>query len=45
MHNMFYNCYTLENIDLSFVDTKNVTDMSFMFYNCYNFKNFKFNIF
>lgn len=32
---MFYNCgYNLKEIDLSGLDTKNVTDMSNMFYGC-----------
>ena len=31
---MFYDCVNIINIDLSFFDYKNVTDMSYMFYAC-----------
>ena len=31
---MFYNCESLESIDLSSFNTNNVTNMSYMFYNC-----------
>ena len=31
---MFYNCATLQNIDLSRFDTSSITDMSYIFYGC-----------
>ena len=31
---LFEECYSLQSIDLSNVDTSNVTNMSFMFYSC-----------
>ena len=31
---MFYNCSSLNNLDVKNFDTKNDTDMSRMFYNC-----------
>ena len=34
MRNMFYNCSSLTNLDLSSFDTFNVIDMSFLFDNC-----------
>lgn len=33
---MFYECSSLESVDLSGSDTGNVTDMSYMFYDCSN---------
>ena len=36
---MFLGCKSLENINLSSFDTKNVTNMSFMFYGCKKLKN------
>jgi len=35
----FYNCYNLKNINLSSLNTENVTNMSFLFYNCQNLEN------
>ena len=34
MGSMFYNCYNLNNINLSSFDTKNVRDMSSMLFYC-----------
>ena len=31
---MFYNCIGLTNLNLSSLDTQNVTDMNGMFFNC-----------
>ena len=39
MHNMFYNCYYLQTIDLSGFDTRKVKNMSNMFYNCGSLKS------
>ena len=36
---MFCDCKNITNLDLSSLDTKNVTDMSYMFYNCENITN------
>lgn len=36
MSSMFYNCQSLESIDLSHFDTSNVKDFSCLFYNCSN---------
>ena len=36
---MFYNCSKLTNIDLSFFDSKDVTNMSNMFFGCSNLTN------
>ena len=33
---MFYNCKSLESLNISNFDAQNVTDMSGMFYNCYS---------
>ena len=33
---LFYNCYTLKNLNLSNFNTNNVNDMSNMFYNCFS---------
>ena len=33
---MFYDCYSLESIDLSNFDTSKVTDMGYMFSGCYS---------
>ena len=48
MTRMFYNCISLESLDLSTFNTTNVTDMTGMFYNCnaltsLNVSNFKTN--
>ena len=48
MTRMFYNCNSLESLDLSTFNTTNVTDMTGMFYNCnaltsLNVSNFKTN--
>ena len=42
MSKMFYNCFSLTNLDVSHFDTSNVTDMSFMFFdiNLYDNPNF-----
>ena len=42
---MFYSCYALENIDLSKMNTSNVTDMRFMFYNCSSLKTIDLSMF
>ena len=34
MSAMFYNCSSLESLDVSGFNTENVTDMRYMFYNC-----------
>ena len=34
MSYMFYNCSSLDSLNLSNFNTPNVTDMSYMFYNC-----------
>ena len=34
MYYMFYNCYSLQTLDLSSFNTAAVTTMSYMFYNC-----------
>ena len=47
MNNMFYNCYSLKELDLSNFNFKNVADMSFMFSGCRLLKELylpKFNI-
>jgi len=36
---MFYDCFSLTNINLSNFNTQNVTNMSFMFYNCISLRN------
>ena len=46
MEGLFYNCISLNNIDLSHLFTKNVRNKSSMIYNCYslNFSNiYEFN--
>lgn len=35
-HGMFWGCESLKNLDLSHVDTSNVTNMCCMFYCCYS---------
>ena len=37
-YRMFYNCFQLQNIDLSEFDTKNATNMNSMFSGCKNLK-------
>ena len=37
--NLFYNCYSLTDFDVSHFDTRNVTDMTVMFNNCQSIKN------
>ncbi len=39
MYALFYNCSSLETIDLSTFDTSNVQTMNAMFYNCSKLKN------
>ena len=39
MQGMFYNCESLQNIDLSAFDTHHVDNMKDLFYKCYNVKN------
>jgi surface protein len=39
MNGMFYNCSSLNNLDVTKFDTKNVTDMGCMFYNCSSLNN------
>ena len=34
MNRMFYNCESLKNIDLTYINTKNVDVMNYMFYQC-----------
>ena len=44
---MFYNCSSLNNLNVTNFDTQNVTDMSEMFDGCkfiYDEKNFKLEI-
>lgn len=41
MSQMFYNCCSLESIDLSELDTRSVTNMSQMFYQCFSLKKAK----
>ncbi len=36
---MFYECTSLESLDLGCFDTANVTDMSYMFANCYKLQS------
>ena len=36
MHNMFGECYKIEEIDLTGWNTKNVRDFAYMFSNCSN---------
>ena len=36
---MFYNCRSLNNIDLTDIGTTDVNDMSYMFYNCQSLNN------
>lgn len=38
-YNCFYNLTSLEELDLSKVNSYNVTSMSNMFYNCYSLNN------
>ena len=38
MGRMFYDCYSLKELNLSNFNTDNVADMSFMFYNCSSLK-------
>ena len=37
--NLFSECKSLKNIDLSNFNTQNITDMSYMFYKCYSLTN------
>ena len=39
MEYMFYNCKSLNNLDLSFLNFKNVNNINYMLYNCNNYKN------
>ena len=39
MSDMFHGCQSLEDVDLSELNTSKVTNMSGMFSNCYNLKN------
>ena len=36
---MFCNCSNIKSIDLSSLDSKNITNMGYMFYKCYNLEN------
>ena len=36
---MFYNCSSLESLELSTFNTSNVNEMQFMFYNCTSLKS------
>ena len=36
---MFYFCYNLQTLDLSFINTQNVTNMNSMLYCCSSLKN------
>lgn len=38
----FYNCSNLESVDLSNLNTSNITDMSYMFYECQNLSTITF---
>ena len=38
MYDMFYDCQSLETLDLSGWNVSNVNDMSYMFKNCKNLK-------
>jgi surface protein len=38
MSYMFAYCYSLETVDMSYLDTSSVTDMSYMFVYCYGLK-------
>ena len=38
MKKMFYECSSLENLDISNFNTSNVTDMGYMFYWCSSLK-------
>lgn len=40
MYSMFYNCNGLTALDLSSLNTQNVTDMHNMFFNCRGLANF-----
>ena len=39
---MFYDCESLESIDLSSFNSNNVSDMSSMFYGCYSLKSINY---
>jgi len=39
MSKMFSNCWSLNDLDILNLDTKNVTNMSLMFYKCKSLKN------
>ena len=39
MSYMFYECTSLESLDLSNFDTSSVTNMAFMFYRCSSLKS------
>lgn len=42
MSSMFFDCYSLEELDLSSFDTSNVTDMHDMYLSCGSLKSIKF---
>ena len=39
LNDMFYDCSSLESLDLTGWDTTNVTGMNYMLHNCYSLKN------
>jgi len=39
MNGMFKDCYSLEEPDISYLDTSNVLNISYMFASCKKFKN------
>ena len=39
MSEMFYNCCSLESIEMSFTNTTNVTNLSQLFYHCFSLNN------
>ena len=43
MHEMFFNCHKLTNLNLLSFDIRNVVDMDFIFSGCDNLKNIKYN--
>jgi surface protein len=45
MKSMFYNCKSLNNIDLSSYNPQKVTNMEYMFYGCKSLKNIFLNSF
>jgi len=42
---MFYECSSLESIDLSSFNTNNVTNMKYMFYDCFSLKSIDLTLF